>query len=77
MSRLTRAGLRCTGRVLPARRRRICPSVPGCLSGLLDNDDLTAYNMAMQAGNERITVMFYSSVLELIENRPPEALLRF
>lgn len=54
----------------------LCLSVPECQIGLLDNDGLTAFDIAMRAGNEKISAMFYRSVFEMEDTHPQQALLR-
>lgn len=57
---------------------RLCLSIPECQIGLLDNDGLTAFDLAMSGGggNEAIPDLFYKSILEIEDTHPQNALLR-
>lgn len=55
---------------------RLCLSVPECQIGLLDHDNLTAFDLAFRSGNEAIQRLFYRSIFEIEETEPQTALLR-
>lgn len=53
-----------------------CLSVPNCIVGLRDKDNLTAFDIALRIKNSTVPLLFYTSILELDDTRPDEALLR-
>lgn len=54
----------------------LCQSIPDFNTGLRDNDNLTAFDIALRTGPDNIPDMFYTSMMEIEEVRPQEALLR-
>lgn len=54
----------------------LCLSVPDCDVSLRDNEDYTAFDLALCGKNEVIPNLFYSSVLEMENHDPQAALLR-
>lgn len=56
---------------------KLCLSVPACDTGLRDKDNgCTAFDIALQIGNDLVPNMFYTSMLQLEETHPQAALLR-
>lgn len=55
---------------------KLCLSVPECHIGLLDEDGLTAFDLALLNGNETIATSFYKSIFEIDKTHPQQALLR-
>lgn len=54
----------------------LCLSVPGCDVSLTDNDNLTAFDIALQENDDLIPNLFYKSILSLEADDPHGALLR-
>lgn len=56
----------------------LCLSVPECITGLRDSENLTAFDISLQlaGGSEVIPNLFYQSMLEMEEAHPQAALLR-
>lgn len=54
----------------------LCLSVPDCIVGLRDTENLTAFDIARGIKNSTVPTLFYLSILELDKARPHEALLR-
>lgn len=56
----------------------LCLSVPECITGLRDSENLTAFDISLQlaGGSEVIPNLFYQSMVEMEETHPQAALLR-
>lgn len=54
----------------------LCLSVPDCNVGLKDEDNLTAFDIALQANDDLIPNLFYQNILELDTTEPQASLLR-
>lgn len=66
----------CAGSPAELDMVRLCLQVPSCDIGLRDSDGLTAFDLALWRGDERIQVLFYQSMLDLEDSQPQGALLR-
>lgn len=55
---------------------QLCLSVPDCAIGLTDHDGLTAFDIALRGGDERIQALFYASMFEMEKTDPLAALMR-
>lgn len=54
---------------------RLCLSVPECDIGLKDNEGLTAFDLSV-GGTDVIPTLFYTSMIDMQDTHPEEALLR-
>lgn len=54
----------------------LCLSVPDCNVGLRDEDNLTAFDLALHANDDLIPNLFYQNILELDTTDPQASLLR-
>lgn len=54
----------------------LCLSVPDCNVGLRDEDNLTAFDLALQSNDDLIPNLFYQNILELDTTQPQASLLR-
>lgn len=54
----------------------LCLSISDLTVGLKDNEGLTAFDAALQTGDEVIPTLFYESMFQLEESEPDVALLR-